>query len=54
VKRVVKVVLDERRAGEAFDVEEGAVEKFELISWVVCPLRETWLMYKSVTNILTG
>jgi hypothetical protein len=41
VERVIVVIFLEIGAGfiEAFDVEEGAVEEFELFWWVVCSLR---------------
>lgn len=38
---VVIVVLLYARAAEAFDVEEGAVEEFQLIPGMVGPLRQT-------------
>lgn len=38
---VVVVVGDDDRAVEALDVEEGAVEKFELVWRVISPRRKT-------------
>lgn len=44
VKGVVEIVQLDVVAVEAFDVEQGAVKEFELLSWVLCSLRQAYII----------